>query len=292
MLAVSDNGWTTDSLGLAWLKHFDSCTRTRTKGTHRLLILDGHSSHATPEFDQYCTENQIITLCMPAHTSHLLQPLDVSCFSPLKRAYGQQIQQLARRRVFHIDKLDFLSIYRSIRATVYTQENIQAGFQATGLLPYYPERVLSSLTVTKTPSLRALSPDWTAETPHTVSQLHKQAGYIQDLLRRQSQSPSTQAIGQLVKGAQLAMHSATILAEENSKLQATIQHQQRKRQKRRQYIATGGVLQAQEGRRLAAEADRVAQEASQVGQPGRARAPPTCSNCHVQGHRRTQCTIR
>jgi hypothetical protein len=86
VIAVSSNGWTTDQLGLEWIKHFNTHTESRTKGSHRLLILDGHSSHATLEFDQYCMANNIITLCMPAHTSHLLQPLDVSCFSPLKRS--------------------------------------------------------------------------------------------------------------------------------------------------------------------------------------------------------------
>ena len=65
---------------------------------------------------------------MPAHTSHLLQPLDVSCFSPLKRAYGHEIQELARQGVYHVDKIDFLTIYTRIRLAVFTQQNIQASF--------------------------------------------------------------------------------------------------------------------------------------------------------------------
>jgi hypothetical protein len=71
-VAVSDNGWTTDQLGVEWAKHFNQHTAARTAGVYRLLVLDGHSSHATPEFDQYCADNKIITLCMPPHTSHLL----------------------------------------------------------------------------------------------------------------------------------------------------------------------------------------------------------------------------
>ena len=90
-IVVSDNGWTTDELGYKWIKHFNLHTESQTKGAYRLLILDGHGSHATPEFDQYCTEHKIITLCMPPHTSHLLQPLDVGCFSPLKRSYGYKV---------------------------------------------------------------------------------------------------------------------------------------------------------------------------------------------------------
>ncbi|RYN17045.1 hypothetical protein AA0119_g11468 [Alternaria tenuissima] len=294
VLAVSDNGWTTDKLGVEWVKHFNRHTASRTRGVYRLLILDGHSSHATPEFDQYCTENKIITLCMPPHTSHLLQPLDVGCFSPLKRAYGHEIQELARQGVYHIDKVDFLTIYAQVRLAVFTQQNIQAGFQATGLVPPCPERVLSSLTVVRTPSPPATTADnnvtWTAETPRTVAQLQQQAQHIQDRLRRPSQSPTSQAIRQVVKGCQLAMNSATILAEENRKLRTAIQRQERKRDQRRQYIARGGALQAQQGQQLAIEAERVVAEVEQaLATPGRQRAPPTCTKCHVQGHIRTQC---
>ncbi|USP76460.1 hypothetical protein yc1106_03734 [Curvularia clavata] len=50
-IGVSANGWTTDELGVDWVKHFNQHTAARTAGVYRLLILDGHSSHATPEFD-------------------------------------------------------------------------------------------------------------------------------------------------------------------------------------------------------------------------------------------------
>ena len=296
VIAVSDNGWTTDELGFAWLKHFDSCTKTRTTSAYRLLIIDGHGSHATPEFDQYCTENKIITQCMPPDTSHLLQPLDVGCFSPLKHVYGDQVQKLARQSVFHVDKDDFLEIYPRIRETVFTEKNVQAGFRATGLVPFCPDRVLSSLTVVRTPSPPATAANaevaWTAETPRTTDQLEKQARLIKDLLQRPSQSPSSRAVGQVIKSCQTAMHRVTILGKEITELRVANQRRQRKQQQRRQYIASGGALRAEEGQLLAAEAERVVRQAEQDPPVRRQRAPPTCSNCHEQGHRRTQCTIR
>ena len=133
---------------------------------------------------------------------------------------------------------------------------------------------------------------WTAETPHTIAQLEQQAQLIQGRLNRLSQSPTSQAICQLVKGCQLAMNSATILLEENKKLRQTSQRRQRKEQQRRQYIACGGALRVEEGQLLATEAERVLQQVEQEGQPSRPRAPPTCSKCHEKGHKRTQCTIR
>jgi hypothetical protein len=294
VIAVSNNGWTTNELGLQWVKHFDKHTKTCTIGAWRLLILDGHGSHATPEFDQFCTNNKIITLCMPSHTSHLLQPLDVGCFSPLKALYGHEVAELARQSVYHVDKLDFLWIYQKIRTQALSNSNIRAGFQATGLIPFSPERVLSSLTVIRTPSPPRTEADngatWTAETPHTTDQLQRQARLVRDMLRRQSNSPTSQAVRQLVKGCQLAMQSATILAEENAKLRASNYRQRQKRQQRRQYIASGGVLQAQQGQDLVREAnDHVVGSDQPEPSQARTRAPPTCSKCHVQGHDRRSC---
>jgi hypothetical protein len=60
-------------------------------GAHQLLIVDGYKSHNLHEFHKYCEEEKIIVLCIPPHSSHLLQPLNVGCFSPLKQAYSDEI---------------------------------------------------------------------------------------------------------------------------------------------------------------------------------------------------------
>ena len=79
---MSDNGWTNDELGFEWLQEmFEKHTASQAIGRYRLLILNGHSSHATATFDHFCTERNIIPLYMPPHSSHILQPLDVGCFS-------------------------------------------------------------------------------------------------------------------------------------------------------------------------------------------------------------------
>jgi hypothetical protein len=90
-ISVSKNGWTTNELSLAWLQHFIQHTEACTVGSHQLLILDGHESHKSLAFQDLCEHNRVITLCMPPHASHILQPLDVGCFAPLKRAYKTEI---------------------------------------------------------------------------------------------------------------------------------------------------------------------------------------------------------
>lgn len=65
---------------------------------------------------------------MPAHASHLLQPLDVGCFAPLKRAYGQQVDSLIRSYIFHVTKLEFLPAFKAAYQQLITKGNIRVGF--------------------------------------------------------------------------------------------------------------------------------------------------------------------
>lgn len=91
---------------------------------------------------------------MPPHSSHLLQPLDVSCFVAVKRAYGKQIEGLIRASLNHIDKPDFLKAYSTTRLEALSTNNIRNSFIATSLVPYNPDRVLEKLHVTlRTPTL-------------------------------------------------------------------------------------------------------------------------------------------
>ncbi|KAF1931469.1 uncharacterized protein M421DRAFT_34301, partial [Didymella exigua CBS 183.55] len=88
-------------------------------------IINSYKSYNSAEFKEYYAEHKIITLCMPLHSSHLLQLLNVACFGPLKRAY-----------------LIKTAYYKAI-----TKDNIYRGFRGAGLVPFDPERVLLKLDV-------------------------------------------------------------------------------------------------------------------------------------------------
>ena len=77
VIGTTHNGWTNNEIGLEWIQHFDRHTASRVKGVYRMLLIDGHESHHSARFDQFCKGKNIITICMPPHSSHLLQPLDV-----------------------------------------------------------------------------------------------------------------------------------------------------------------------------------------------------------------------
>ena len=60
-------------------------------------------------------------------------------------------------------------------------------------------------------------------------------------------SPTEQALNQLVKGCEIAILSAVLLASGNKKLCIENERQKKKRAKKRMYIARGGILSGAEG---------------------------------------------
>jgi DDE superfamily endonuclease len=185
-LSVSENGWTNNALGLKWLKHFDEHTKTRQVGSYRLLILNGHESHLNQDFKDYCLIRKILTLCMPAHSSHILQPLNVVCFSPLKTKYSQRVRDLARKRVYHINKEGFLPAFKHAFFDVFTYDNCKKAFKASGLVPIDAQVVIDRLDVRlrTPPPAPLLETPWQSKTPNNTYEFGSQSKLVgQSLVR-------------------------------------------------------------------------------------------------------------
>ena len=92
-----------------------------------------------------CYINNIYLLFLPAHASHVLQPLDLSVFSPLKTAYRCGIDDLALMTdSAPIGKRLFLCCYSKARSDAITERNIRSGWKASGLWPVNVDKPLMS----------------------------------------------------------------------------------------------------------------------------------------------------
>ena len=99
---LSATGWSNNSVFLKFLnEHFKKHLVAREEGEKVLLLFDGHRSHICPEVRRWARENDIILFLLPPHTSHKLQPLDVSCFGPLKNKYKQVLIWLQLIKYFN-----------------------------------------------------------------------------------------------------------------------------------------------------------------------------------------------
>jgi hypothetical protein len=251
---------------------------------------------------------------MPAHSSHLLQPLDVGCFSPLKRAYGRLIEAKARLGFYSIDKLDFLRTYPQAREEVFSIQNIQSGFRATGILPFNPQEVLDrfnysveALDEETPPSSRGKSStsSSTLGTPRTIRQLHKKASSVKKRLYTSPRAPSTPSkrlLDELIKGCELAIYNTAFTMKELTDLRAESLVQGEKKTRSKRQMTPNEGLQVSEARDLIMLRNELLDK--QGSGPGSSttgalgdlnrpkRAPPTCSECNVQGHIRTRCPNR
>ncbi len=92
-LAISDSGYSNNTLALAWLQHFEIQSCKGQKGKWRALIIDGYESHLTWEFFQYALEHEIRLFQLPAHSTHFTQLLDVDCFQPFKHYHQEALDR-------------------------------------------------------------------------------------------------------------------------------------------------------------------------------------------------------
>jgi len=139
--AFSPKGWTDNELGLDWLR---KCflPRTEREGKTRILILDNHDSHITGEFQYLCYQANVKLVWIPPHTSHILQPLDVGPFSPLKDYYRKGLRRYTISDVIHVDRPKFTKLYIEARPEAFKQKNVKAGWQRAGVVPWNPCRIM------------------------------------------------------------------------------------------------------------------------------------------------------
>jgi hypothetical protein len=91
---------------------------------------------------------------MLSYSSHLLQPLDVACFAPLKRSYSDSISALARNHIYYISKETFLLAFKAAYEYIFTEANARVGFRGAGLILFNLDVVLSKLDMRlRTPTL-------------------------------------------------------------------------------------------------------------------------------------------
>jgi len=143
--AASESGWTNNDIGYRWLVDvFDKETKSQASRGWRLLILDGHGSHVTMKFIEYCDSNRILLAIFPAHATHTLQPLDVVLFSPLSNAYTKQLDDFINdsQGFTRLTKRDFFRLFWASWNEVFTSKNINSAFATTGLYPFNPDIVI------------------------------------------------------------------------------------------------------------------------------------------------------
>lgn len=130
------SGWMTAELYIQVLKHIQRQTSC-SKDNPILIICDNHESHISIEAVNYCRDNGIIYLSLPPHTSHKLQPLDVSVFGPFKSKLKTAFNDWHIRNIGKtISIYNIAELSKSAFLESFTPKNITSGFSKPGIWPF------------------------------------------------------------------------------------------------------------------------------------------------------------
>ncbi|XP_055708637.1 uncharacterized protein LOC129804902 [Phlebotomus papatasi] len=116
-----------------------------------IVFIDGHSSHLTLHLSKFCRENGIVLVALYPNSTHILQPLDVAVFKPLKTKWNLikrewRIENDGRE----IRKFDIPTALQKIISQDNMSKNVVSGFRATGLYPFNADAVDYSKIIQRT----------------------------------------------------------------------------------------------------------------------------------------------
>src|SRR5258705_906966 len=134
------------------VEDFDRQTKDKAAGATRVLLMDGHSSHYTPELLKYARDNNIIILGYPPHCTHALQGLDVVCFARMKDAWKEEIRKFEDLHKSKVTKGDFAEVFGNAFHKAFTVPTVLAAFEKTGIHPYNPNVITPRMMKESEPS--------------------------------------------------------------------------------------------------------------------------------------------
>jgi 4-hydroxybenzoate polyprenyltransferase len=145
LYTTSENGWTSNKIGVQWLIHVFLPQTIPRNGRHRLLLMDGYCSHLSIDFLWTCKQNNVHLVFLPAHSSHVLQSLDLGVYSPLKTRYRTLLEPLASfDDSSPLKKQNFVLAYNQAREAVLTPICVRNGWKTAGIVPFNPSKGLNS----------------------------------------------------------------------------------------------------------------------------------------------------
>ena len=168
--SMSCSGWMETANFHEWfVKMFLTSVSDIVKTGPVVLFLDGHKSHITLQLIEMAKEHNVIIYVFPPHTTHILQPLDVGVFKPLKSVWSQVLKTYTLETMAaRVDRLIFPSLLAKMWPNVLLPEHLIGGFRGTGVHPLSRDAISNSQLKTSTPFQQASQSSSSNNTPVTL----------------------------------------------------------------------------------------------------------------------------
>jgi len=187
------SGWFNMNMFEQWFELIFMPDALKKQGA-KILIGDNLACHFSTDVLEKCTKNNIIFFTLPPNTTHILQPLDVAVFAPLKRLWRNAITNWRKeaRHTACISKQVFPSLLSRVFGALKSQ-NLVAGFRSTGIFPLDSDKGL-----TKLPGRI------------TLSEIALDASAVEIL--RQHCQPSNPVVSRALRGGRVNTHPGQVVS--------------------------------------------------------------------------------
>lgn len=142
--ATSAKGFITNELWTGIIATFIEVVKASARGKHVLLLLDRQTSHLEITSMKALIDSDIHPLYLPAHTTHIVQPLDNVILGGLKLMMRlKKSVEMLRRFILKEDMNSIIQdVFTDLGCEAFKPEIIQAGFRKTGVWPFDKKSIL------------------------------------------------------------------------------------------------------------------------------------------------------
>lgn len=143
------SGWMDSATFEDWfLNHL--LPKLKKKEGRKVIIGDNLASHINKKVLSECEKYDIAFVCLPPHATHILQPLDVAYFRPLKCKWRQILLNWKNsqmgRKLQTTPKDQFPRLLKEVLDSLTsTKEDLISGFRKSGIYPINKEEPLARL---------------------------------------------------------------------------------------------------------------------------------------------------
>ena len=139
MYSTRTSGWMEKENYESWFRKMfmPAVVKHLTDSGPVVLFFDGHYSHKSVELVELARANNIHLMLLPSNTTHVLQPLDVGVYSPVKQAWKRILNTYKlKTRAANIGKEDFPGLLKQLWDSSFKESHLIGGFRETGLYPF------------------------------------------------------------------------------------------------------------------------------------------------------------
>ena len=107
-----------------------------------MTIVLAQTTQPIPQRHILAKENDIHLITLPSHLIHILQPLDIAFFKPLKAEWSKMAEDFTWRETKPVTKVDFPSLFTTVWNNASKLKHTLSGFRCTSIHPYNPDAIL------------------------------------------------------------------------------------------------------------------------------------------------------